>query len=431
MTIGRLWGLTLIGMTLILVTAYSWMLEANLAAGIIFSSEFRLNRAADAWIESKADLSSLETTKLRGDKVKPRLPPIDGTPVLHASTETLPVSLQKKLPKDFVDGQLTVVEIDEPGLLYRGQLLHLFRALPNDKALHITQRLSLADHESERVEQFDAIANRRLGSRVWFILGALSIVLLFGTLVAKATSQLLRWCESLSVKSIPEKPPALPFVEMRKIASGILDMVRRERDATEDQHRFLRFASHELRTPLATASANTELLARHGVNAEAREALSRLQVSIKNMNGLTNTLLKLARSEKLEAESTNMIALVQEIIDENKELAATNNVNVEVVWATNDHTVQPRFLLNILCSNLVGNAIRYTRNGRVEIRLSQDSIEIENFGTSVGKNDSVDEGHGLGLELVAWIVQRADWQWDEDGNAKYQRHRITFTPYSR
>ena len=117
------------------------------------------------------------------------------------------------------------------------------------------------------------------------------------------------------------------------------------------------------------------------------------------------------------------------IIEENSTLAKTNNVivEVEVVEALIQHIVQPRVLLMILCSNLISNAIRHTRDGRVEIRISGKTIEIVNRGNQLG-DEVGGSGHGLGLQLVAWVVERANWQWDEDGDKTFRRHRVHLSP---
>ena len=117
---------------------------------------------------------------------------------------------------------------------------------------------------------------------------------------------------------------------------------------------------------------------------------------------------------------------VNDIIEENSTHASNNNVIVEVVGTLSKPIVQPRVLLVILCSNLIGNAIRYTRDGRVEIRLSGETIEIENRGNQLG-NEVGASGHGLGLQLVAWVIERADWQWEQDGDELFRRHRIHLT----
>jgi len=433
MSIGKLLSLTLLGVTLIMVTAYSWLLEENLESGLLFGSEFRLNRAADAWIDSKTALSTLEPVEQHiDDSVYPMLPD-NGTPVLYWKRESLPIDVQENLPNSLVDGQFTVIGISESGLLYRGHLLHLFRTTPSGEGLHVVQQLTLAEHEVDRVADFDAMANRRLGLRMWFVAGTVFIVLLFGRRVAKATKKLLTWTESLSIDSLPDKPPALPFVEMRSLAAGTLATVTRERDAIEHQHRFLRFASHELRTPLAIASVNTELLARYGVGIEGEDALNRLEESLKRMSDLTDTLLWLGRGEApvAEPEAVDLVDLVNSIVDANEQVALENNVVVEIASASNPHTVQPRVLLEILCSNLINNAIRHTKGGRVVIRLSGNTIEIENSGDQLGYNVADGRGHGLGLQLVSWVVERANWQWEEDGDEMFRRHRVYLHPSSR
>jgi len=430
MSIGKLLKLTLLGITLVMVVGYTFLMEGNLVSGVLFSSEIRLNRTADAWIESNAQSYSRQASLQERQSVEIPLPPADGTPVVYAERQSLPIAVQENLPEQLLDGEFTVIEIDELGLLNVGYLLHLFRSLPNGEGLHVAQRLVLADYEVERVQNFDALMyTRALLPGALFILTTIFIVLLFGRRVSKATTQLLNWCENLSSESLPDEPPKLPFVEMQSIAAGTLATVQREREAIEHRHQFLRFASHELRTPLATASANTELLARHGVDADAKEALARLEESLKNMKSLTNALLWLGRGETPlpDPEPVDLLCLVNNIIEENSNHAINNNVKVEVVESISKPVVQPRVLLVILCSNLIGNAIRYTRDGRVEIRLSGETIEIENRGNQLG-NEVGASGHGLGLQLVAWVIERADWQWEEDGDELFRRHRIRLTP---
>jgi len=429
MSIGKLLKLTLLSITLTMVVGYSWLMEVSLLTGIHFSSEIRLNRSADAWIESNTDSSSLKYSSQESQSTEIPEPPTDGSPIVYTHRASLPVVVQEHLPEELLNGQFTVIEIDEIGLLSIGYLLHLFRTLPNGDGLHVVQRLVLSDYEMmEHVQKFDELGYKRvLLPAALFFLVTVFIVLLFGRRVAKATTQLLRWCESLSIESLPDEPPKQPFLEMQRIAAGTLATVQREREAIEHRHRFLRFASHELRTPLAIASANTELLARHGVDVDGMDALARLEGALLNMNSLTNALLWLGRGEAPlpDPEPVNLLCLVNDIIEDNSTLAVTNNVSIEVVEALNADMVQPRVLLVILCSNLISNAIRYTRDGRVEIRISADTIEIENRGNKLG--DKVGgSGHGLGLQLVAWVVERADWHWDEDGDEMFRRHRVRF-----
>ena len=428
MSIKKSLGLTLLSIMLTMVVGYSWLMEANLVSGVLFSSEIRLNRTADAWIESEAESTSLAASEQTAQIDEVTMPPADGSPVVYTNRKSLPVAVQNHLPETLVDGQFTIVEIDKVGLLNIGYLLHLFRTAPGGDGIHVAQQLVLAEYESERVQELDALMYKRsLLPGTLFILATTSIVLLFGRHVSKATTRLLSWCDGLSIQSLPDDPPRLPFSEMDRIAAGTLATVKRERDAIEHRHRFLRFASHELRTPLAVASANTELLARHGVDENATDALVRLEESLENMKSLTNTLLWLGRGEAPlpDPEPVDLLRLVNNIIEENSTLAISNNVAVKVTEAVTRLVIQPRVLLVILCSNLISNAIRYTRDGRVDIRLGTETIEIENRGSQLG-NEAGAGGHGLGLQLVEWVVERAHWHWNEEGNDSFRRHRIRF-----
>ena len=428
MSIRKSLSLTLLTVTLTMVIGYSWLMEANLVSGVLFSSEIRLHRAADAWIKSQSEQSTVNAAALQRQPTESTMPPADGSPVVYAHRESLPATVQAQLPKELSDGQFTVVEIDKVGLLNIGYLLHLFRTSPGGDDLHVVQQLVLAEYEEERVQALDALVNQRaLLPAAVFILANVLVVLVFGRFVARATTRLVAWCDSLSIRALPDKPPKLPFLEMQHIAAGTLAAVQREQEAVEHRHRFLRFASHELRTPLAIASANTELLARHGVDAKARVALARLEESLKNMSSLTNTLLWLGRGEVPlpDPEPVDLLCLVNNIIEENRSLAISNGVTVEVCERSLKPVLQPRVLLVILCSNLISNAIRYTRDGRVVIRIGPGTIEIENCGKQLG-NEAGAGGHGLGLQLVEWVVERANWRWTEEEGETFRRHHINY-----
>lgn len=430
MSIRKSLSLTLLTVTLTMVFGYSWLMEANLVSGVLFSSEIRLHRTADAWIKSNADKSTLEASARQSQGNEIPMPPPDGSPIVYVHRESIPAVVQEHLPEELVDGQFTVVEIDEVGLLNIGYLVHLFRTSPSGDDLHVVQQLVLAEYEEERVQALDALVNQRaLLPAALFILATVLIVLLFGRSVARATTRLVDWCDGLSIKALPDNPPRLPFLEMQHIAAGTLAAVQREHEAIEHRHRFLRFASHELRTPLAIASANTELLARYGVDANAQIALARLEESLKSMSSLTNTLLWLGRGEVPlpDPEPVDLLCLVNDIIEENRSLAVSNGLIIEVCETLKKPVVQPRVLLVILCTNLISNAIRYTRDGRVVIRLRPGAIEIENRGKQLG-NDVGAGGHGLGLQLVEWVVERANWRWTEEEGETFFRHCIELNP---
>ncbi|MEO1574276.1 MAG: HAMP domain-containing sensor histidine kinase [Pseudomonadota bacterium] len=423
MSIRKSLTLTLLGITLTMVIGYTWLMEANLVFGVLFGAEIRLHRAADAWIEAPAS-STRAPVSAATDGIE-MLPP-DGTPVIYTQRSALPAAVLKHLSETPEDGQLTRITTDEVGLLNVGYVLHLYRALPDGEGVHVVQRLMLAEDEVARVQRLDKTMYwRALVPAAAFLLTTILFVWLFGRRVAKATTRLLNWYDGLSMASLPEKPPELPFTEMRRIAAGTLATVQREHDAIEHRHRFLRFASHELRTPLAIATANTELLARYGVDANAAPALARLEESMKNMNHLTDALLWLGRGEVPlpDPEPVDVLALVNGIADDHRAVAEGNNTTVKVVAAPAEPVVQSRVLLTILCSNLLGNAIRYTRDGRVEVRLTAQTIEIENRGSLLGSAEGA-SGHGLGLQLVEWVVERAGWRWEEEGDESYRRHRV-------
>lgn len=422
MSIRRLLRWTLLSITLVMVLGYTWLMEENLASGVLFSAQIRLNREADAWIAAQGGGERVRV-ELASSKA---LPPVDGTPWLYAERSLLPVLVLEALEAELKDGQVTVIEIDDVGFLNTGYLVHLCRISPKGQELHFVQRLVLAEHEQARVHEFDASMYKRvLFPAAFFVLISACIVYLFGRRVASSTNKLLAWSEALSIEELPDEPVKLPFEEMQRIAGGTLDSLRRERDAIESRHRFLRFASHELRTPLAIACANTELLARHGVGPGAQPALARLGASVQDMKRLTDALLWLGRGEAPlpEPEPVDLDALVRALIQDNQALAQANKLRVEHVAGCSTSLMAPRVLVSILLSNLMSNALRYTKDGRVEIRTGPQSLLVENQGRQLGGEP---QGYGLGLQLVAWVVERANWSWEEEGGETFRRYTVSF-----
>lgn len=425
MSIRKALGLTLAGITLTMVVGYTWLMEENLASGVLFSSEIRLNRVADAW----AGVNGAQPLQSEHYVEQKRQPGNNGVPLVYNTRQDLPAEVLSHLPEALVDGQFTVIEIDEIGLLNIGYLLHLYRSLPDGESLHIVQKLVLAEHEIERVKEFDALVhNRALIPANLFMLSTLFLVLVFGRKIAGNTKRLLDWFENLSINSLPDGPPKLALSELQRIADGTLATVRREAEAIDHRQKFLRFASHELRTPLAIASANAELLSRHGVENSAQPALLRLEDSLKSMTRLTNALLWLGRGETPlpKSESVDVLVLVNQIVEDNRALAVRNNVAIDVLHTPDHFVFAASALLEILCSNLINNAIRYTREGKVTISITKEFIEVKNRGKQLG-DTIAGSGHGLGLEIVSWVVERADWQWLHDEDSYAQCHRIVLS----
>jgi len=165
--------------------------------------------------------------------------------------------------------------------------------------------------------------------------------------------------------------------------------------ASQHKSQFLANMSHELRTPLNAMIGYTEMMADglYGdVPEKARGVLERVQSNGRHLLGLINDVLDLSKIESgqlvlaVEAYSVaDMVAtviLATESLARTKGLALTSKVAQGLPVGNGDARRLTQVLLN-----LVGNAIKFTDKGGVEIRAAEKN---ERFKISV-----VDSGPGI------------------------------------
>ena len=96
-----------------------------------------------------------------------------------------------------------------------------------------------------------------------------------------------------------------------------------------------------------------------------------------------------------------------------------------------------RQVLNVLLSNLVGNAFAHTREGRVVIGMDDDTLRISNPGSGVRDEDyaafakgEASQGTGLGLSIVRRLCERhgIDLRIDGTPGQTVSRLRLPNTP---
>jgi PAS domain S-box-containing protein len=162
---------------------------------------------------------------------------------------------------------------------------------------------------------------------------------------------------------------------------------------------FLRLVSHELRTPLTTLHLQLQRLTReaeHPLDPHQRELLRRGSFAATRLTGLVEALLHEAQlaSGRLSVaiEDVDLAALVAKVIEDHRPLADDKGLGLRL--RARDHVpwveTEPRFLKLIL-SNLVGNAVKFTAEGVVEVgiegRGDELRIEVTDSGPGIAAED--------------------------------------------
>ncbi len=198
--------------------------------------------------------------------------------------------------------------------------------------------------------------------------------------------------------------------------------------ANQAKSRFLATASHDLRQPLQSLALLNGALRRRAEDPDAREALAQQDQAIGAMSRLLNALLDISKLESgaIRPEITEfaVASLFDELRREFASLALDKGLEFQVEPAEYTVRSDPSLLGQVL-RNLVSNAIKYTRQGRVLLRClyAPTLVRLEVADTGVGipgdqlpyiydeffqigvTPNTKSDGYGLGLAIVNRIVR--------------------------
>ncbi|WP_341991921.1 CheR family methyltransferase [Azorhizobium sp. AG788] len=215
----------------------------------------------------------------------------------------------------------------------------------------------------------------------------------------------------------------------RRHTNEALEVARREAQrANVAKSRFLAAASHDLRQPLQALSLMRGVLARKIRDDKKEEALAlvgRLDLTAAAMAGMLNTLLDINQLEagtvRPELVTFPINDLLERLRDEFSYPAGAQKLILRVVPCGLSVHSDPR-LLEQMIRNLVSNALKYTKRGKVLLgcrrRGGMLSVEILDTGIGIATQelDAIfDEYHQLdnaarenarGLGLGLSIVKR-------------------------
>ena len=202
---------------------------------------------------------------------------------------------------------------------------------------------------------------------------------------------------------------------------------------------FLANMSHEIRTPMNGVIASVQLLQDTPLNKEQNELVTLINRSSNSLIGIINDILDLSKIEaghlELQKEPFNFHQMIHDVCDLNRAFAKDKTVIIKATLEPDTPkylTGDPMRIRQVLM-NLVTNAIKFTREGRVDIEVGYDFIEdnryniiIEVHDTGIGiPKDRIDKifesfeqaditigrnygGTGLGLTICKNLVDLMD-----------------------
>ena len=168
--------------------------------------------------------------------------------------------------------------------------------------------------------------------------------------------------------------------ETEILANALDHFVQRSSASIERERNFTRYASHELRTPLAVIQGSVSSLELLELDGAPARAVQRIKRTSSQMGDLLNTLLLLAREEKVSDSNSAAPLNVNDLAD--TLLAQVSAVHSDKNNSSNiSHRGQltvkaPESVLSIVLGNLLGNAFSYTSNGSIQVTVERNKIVV-------------------------------------------------------
>ena len=145
--------------------------------------------------------------------------------------------------------------------------------------------------------------------------------------------------------------------------------------AVETQKAFLANISHEIRTPMNGIMGMSELLKKSNLTEEQKDSLQVIEKSSRHLLKIIEDLLNYSRLDakdiELEIYEVSPAEVLECCFDLLQGQANSRNVTMKAVFNTDRsvHTDQTR--LNQILLNLVGNAIKFSKNSEVKVTVSE------------------------------------------------------------
>ena len=216
-----------------------------------------------------------------------------------------------------------------------------------------------------------------------------------------------------------------PF-QIDELQARVRSMLRLK-ETIDQRENFVSCLTHDLRTPLVAANRMLDLIAQEafgGVTGEQEEAIANIVSSNQNLLEMLNKLLETHQYELgqkiLSFIPVELEQLILDIVTELKPLAEHKGLELQTNLSSKATVKGDRLELRRVFTNIIGNAIKFTDKGQVEITLSSNKdevfVKVRDTGIGISPQEQLTvfqryhqgnhrrSGKGLGLYLCQQIV---------------------------
>lgn len=199
--------------------------------------------------------------------------------------------------------------------------------------------------------------------------------------------------------------------EQKRFEENLSEAREQAERASQIKSEFLSMISHELRTPLNAISGSVYTLLQDDHSPNQASALNTINFAVDNLISMINDLLDYQKIEAgkltLEYNPMNLKDVVQQVI-RGLEFHAKDSRNKLILHVSDDvnqEVKSDKVRLSQILNNLITNALKFTNNGTVELKIqmvSQSDTKVKYFF------EVKDTGIGIAKENQARIFNQFD-----------------------
>lgn len=276
---------------------------------------------------------------------------------------------------------------------------------------------------------------------LFLVMGLITIAAMVGTFFVSSRFA----TEGTTIMSV-----TIEVIFMMIIGSSIIRGVEKVAEANILKTEFISIISHQLCSPLSAIKWNMEVIETERdpgecISEKQNIFLSNIKKSNEQMLKMVTDLLEVARIDQgkaiFEKKNLNLLDLVEESVADFQNLA--NEKKIEINFEADpvhQNVCVDEKKMRIVLDNLIGNAIKYSREGgKIEIRLKEQKrkivFSVRDWGVGIpryqhrqifekffrSKNESRyrTDGIGIGLYMARMILKHCDGEvWFESEAGK-------------
>lgn len=172
-------------------------------------------------------------------------------------------------------------------------------------------------------------------------------------------------------------------LHLRQISAHAQELAEKANRANRYKSDFLANMSHEMRTPLHAVLGFTDVLLRTETNPVQQQYLGHLKEAADSLLKVVNQILDFSKIESgkmgVEMEKTELPVLLERCCNKVRQSAASKGLSFRYQPENSipDFCIVDDLKLEQVLNNLLGNAVKFTSSGAVELKVEKQATNTE------------------------------------------------------